>query len=106
MQQAAYGAANNQLKETRHGDILRDRNILYAPDFIINAGGVMNVADELQEGGYNRERAIQNVDGIYNIMEQVIAISKRDGIPTYKAADILAENRIALIGKVQKILLP
>ncbi|EGO64931.1 Glu/Leu/Phe/Val dehydrogenase dimerization domain-containing protein [Acetonema longum] len=100
------GAANNQLKEARHGELLRDKKILYAPDFIINAGGVINVSDELREGGYNRERALKQVDGIYDIMEQVIAISKRDGIPTYKAADILAESRVALIGKVQKTLLP
>ena len=100
------GAANNQLKETRHGDMLQDRGILYAPDFIINAGGVINVADELQQGGYSRERALRKVDGIYNNIAQVIAISKRDRIPTYKAADILAEARIALIGKVKKTLLP
>jgi leucine dehydrogenase len=100
------GAANNQLKETRHGDILEAKGILYAPDFIINAGGVINVADELQEGGYDRERAIKKVDGIYNIIEKVIAIAKRDRIPTYKAADILAEERIAVIGKVKKTLLP
>lgn len=100
------GAANNQLKETRHGDMLQDRGILYAPDFIINAGGVINVADELQQGGYSRERALRKVDGIYNNIAQVIAISKRDRIPTYKAADILAEARITLIGKVKKTLLP
>jgi leucine dehydrogenase len=100
------GAANNQLKETRHGDILQDKGILYAPDFIINAGGVINVADELQQGGYNRDRALKKVDGIYNTIEQVIAISKQEQIPTYKAADILAETRIALIGKVKKTLLP
>lgn len=100
------GAANNQLKETRHGDLLQDKGILYAPDFIINAGGVINVADELQDSGYNRARAIKKVDGIYNNIEQVITISKRESIPTYKAADILAEERIALIGKVKKTMLP
>jgi leucine dehydrogenase len=100
------GAANNQLKETRHGDILQAKGILYAPDFIINAGGVINVADELQEGGYNRERALKRVGGIYHNIEKVIAIAKREGIPTYKAADLLAEERIALIGKVRKTLLP
>ncbi|WP_312203326.1 Glu/Leu/Phe/Val dehydrogenase [Anaerospora hongkongensis] len=100
------GAANNQLKETRHGDILQTRGILYAPDFIINAGGVINVADELQEGGYNRERALKKVSGIYHTIEKVIAIAKRENIPTYKAADLLAEERIALIGKVKKTMLP
>ncbi|MDR3589409.1 MAG: Glu/Leu/Phe/Val dehydrogenase [Negativicutes bacterium] len=100
------GAANNQLKEERHGDILSAKGILYAPDFIINAGGVMNVADELLEGGYNRNRAMHKVDTIYNNIEKVIAIAKRDDIPTYKAADILAEERIAVIRKVKKTLLP
>lgn len=102
----AAGAANNQLKEDRHGDILYDKGILYAPDFIINAGGVMNVADELLEGGYNRNRAMRKVETIYGNIEKVIAISKRDNIPTYKAADILAEERIAVIRKVKKTLLP
>ncbi|VBB07644.1 glutamate/phenylalanine/leucine/valine dehydrogenase [Lucifera butyrica] len=100
------GAANNQLKEERHGDILTSKGILYAPDFIINAGGVINVADELQEGGYNRNRAMHKVETVYDNIEKVIAISKRDNIPTYKAADILAEERIEVIRKVKKTLLP
>lgn len=100
------GAANNQLKEETHGDMLQDRGILYAPDFILNAGGVINVADELLPGGYNYTRAISKVDGIYNTMEKVIAISQQQSIPTYAAADILAEQRIASIGRVKKTFLP
>jgi leucine dehydrogenase len=100
------GAANNQLQEEGHGDMLHANGILYAPDFIINAGGVMNVADELLAGGYNYNRAIRKVDTIYDTIEKVIAISKRQDIPTYKAADILAEERIAIMGKVKKTLLP
>jgi leucine dehydrogenase len=86
------GAANNQLKETRHGDILHEMGIVYAPDYVINAGGVINVADELY--GYNRDRAMKKVETIYDNIEQVLNISKRDGIPTYLAADRLAEERI------------
>jgi leucine dehydrogenase len=86
------GAANNQLKESRHGDIIHEMGIVYAPDYVINAGGVINVADELY--GYNRERAMKKVEQIYNNIEKVIEIAKRDGIPTYKAADRLAEERI------------
>jgi leucine dehydrogenase len=86
------GAANNQLKETRHGDTLHEMGIVYAPDYVINAGGVINVADELY--GYNRDRAMKKVETIYDNIEQVINISKRDGIPTYVAADRLAEERI------------
>ena len=96
------GCANNQLKEERHGDILYERGILYAPDFIINAGGVINVYDEMLEGGYQHERALRKVDAIYHNIEKVIAISKRDRIPTYKAADILAEERIKTLGHVRK----
>ncbi|GIO21853.1 Glu/Leu/Phe/Val dehydrogenase [Oceanobacillus sp. J11TS1] len=86
------GSANNQLKNAEHGDILHEKGILYAPDYVINAGGVINVADELI--GYNRERAIQNVQRIYKNLEQVFEISNRDQIPTYIAADRLAEERI------------
>ncbi|MFG6494254.1 branched-chain amino acid dehydrogenase [Fictibacillus sp. UD] len=86
------GAANNQLKETRHGDALHEMGIVYAPDYVINAGGVINVADELN--GYNRDRAMKKVETIYDNIASVIEISKRDNIPTYLAADRLAEERI------------
>lgn len=86
------GAANNQLKETRHGDTIHEMGIVYAPDYVINAGGVINVADELY--GYNAERALKKVEGIYANIERVLDISARDGIPTYLAADRLAEERI------------
>ncbi|QPC46809.1 Leu/Phe/Val dehydrogenase [Mangrovibacillus cuniculi] len=86
------GAANNQLKETRHGDLIHELGLVYAPDYVINAGGVINVADELN--GYNHERAIKRVETIYNNVEKVFEISKRDGIPTYVAADRMAEERI------------
>ncbi|MGN9864801.1 branched-chain amino acid dehydrogenase [Bacillus swezeyi] len=86
------GAANNQLKETRHGDRIHDMGIVYAPDYVINAGGVINVADELY--GYNSERALKKVEGIYGNIERVLEISKRDRIPAYLAADRLAEERI------------
>lgn len=86
------GAANNQLKDTKHGDILNQLGIVYAPDYVINAGGVINVADELY--GYNSERAMKKVEGIYQNIARVLEIAKRDGIPTYMAADRLAEERI------------
>ena len=86
------GSANNQLKDTRHGDLIHEMGIVYAPDYVINAGGVINVADELY--GNNHERAMKKVDQIYASIEKVIAISKRDGIPTYVAADRMAEERI------------
>jgi leucine dehydrogenase len=89
------GSANNQLKDTRHGDIIHEMGIVYAPDYVINAGGVINVADELY--GYNQERAMKKVEQLYTTIEKVIEISKRDGIPTYVAADRMAEERIERI---------
>ncbi|MCZ2260124.1 branched-chain amino acid dehydrogenase [Sporosarcina sp. G11-34] len=91
------GSANNQLQDTVHGDLIHEMGIVYAPDYVINSGGVINVADELQ--GYNRERALKRVEGIYGTIEQIFAISKRDNIPTYVAADRLAEERIARVAK-------
>jgi leucine dehydrogenase len=93
------GAANNVLKEERHGDEIHVRGIIYAPDYVINAGGLMNVADELE--GYNYERAMKKVQGIYGNITKVIEIAKRDNIPTYKAADRMAEERIERIGKIR-----
>ncbi|MHA6259545.1 Leu/Phe/Val dehydrogenase [Sporosarcina sp. CAU 1771] len=93
------GSANNQLKETIHGDKIHEMGIVYAPDYVINSGGVINVADELQ--GYNQDRAMKRVGGIYGTIEQIFAISKRDNIPTYVAADRLAEERIARVAKTR-----
>lgn len=86
------GSANNVLLEPRHGEALAGRGILYAPDYIINAGGLINVSDELH--GYDRERVLQRVNGIYDAVKQVLAISKRDGIPPHAAADTLALDRL------------
>ena len=77
--------------------IIHEMGIVYAPDYVINAGGVINVADELD--GYNRERALKRVEAIYDTIAKVIEISKRDKIPTYVAADRLAEERIASVEK-------
>jgi leucine dehydrogenase len=97
------GSANNQLKEERHGDMLEQKGIVYAPDYVINAGGVINVADELQ--GYNRERAMKKVEGIYDNILKVFEIAKRDGIPSYKAADRMAEERIEAVRKARSTFL-
>ncbi|ERI05915.1 branched-chain amino acid dehydrogenase [Aneurinibacillus aneurinilyticus] len=97
------GAANNQLREERHGDIIQEMGIVYAPDYIINAGGLINVADELQ--GYNRDRAMKKVETIYDNIQKVIEISKRDHIPTYKAADRMCEERIASMQRSRSMFL-
>ena len=93
------GAANNQLATDAMGDELHKKGILYAPDYAINAGGLMNVSIELQ--GYDRERANRMVTGIYGIIGNIFKLADREKIPTYKAADRLAEERIAAIGKVK-----
>ncbi|RID89344.1 Glu/Leu/Phe/Val dehydrogenase [Peribacillus asahii] len=87
------GSANNQLKNSLHGEQLHEKGIIYAPDYVINAGGVINVADELI--GYNRDRALKKVESVYDNIAKVIEIAKRDNIPTYKAANRMAEERIA-----------
>lgn len=88
------GSANNQLAEERHGEILKERNIVYAPDFIINAGGVINVADELY-GGYNPTRAMKTVEKIYDQLGEIFEIARREDLSTNKAAERLAERRLA-----------
>ena len=97
---AICGAANNQLAEPRHGDALQEIGILYAPDYIANAGGLIQVADELQ--GYNKERAFKNASLIYDILLQVYATSKQENLPTYKAADMMIESRIEKIGRIKR----
>lgn len=94
------GAANNQLQTARHGEIVEANDIVYAPDYVLNAGGVINVADELM--GYNRERALKKVETIYDNVLKVFAIAERDSIPSYLAADRMAEERIASIGRSRK----
>jgi leucine dehydrogenase len=94
------GAANNVLKESRHGDMLHEKGILYAPDYVINAGGLINVYGELQ--GWTAERAMRKASEIYGTLLQIFQIAGDESIPTYLAADRLAERRIAAIGKIQK----
>jgi len=94
------GAANNQLhRQDRDGVALHEREILYAPDFVINAGGLINVYNELV-GGYNRERALRMTRGIYLNLMRVFEISQSEKIPTYVAADRVAEERIEKVSKL------
>jgi leucine dehydrogenase len=94
------GSANNILAdEDRHSAALQERGILYAPDYVINAGGLINVANELE--GYNRERAVQQAAGIYNILTNVYQIARDEGVSPQRAANTLAERRIANIGRIK-----
>ncbi|HLR40396.1 MAG TPA: Glu/Leu/Phe/Val dehydrogenase [Virgibacillus sp.] len=91
------GSANNQLKTNKHGDTIHDMGIVYTPDYVLNSGGVINVADELN--GYNHTRAMKKVDTIYDNLTTIFDIARRDNIPTYIAADRMAEERIESIKK-------
>jgi len=97
--QIICGAANNQLADDEIGDEVTRRGILYAPDYAVNAGGLMNVSLEID--GYNRERAMRMLRTIYFNLGRIFEIAKRDSIPTYLAADRMAEERITAIGKLR-----
>jgi leucine dehydrogenase len=90
------GAANNQLLEPRHGDDLHARGILYAPDYAINAGGLVNVAQEVK--GYDAKVAREKTLKIYDTIWDICDRSKKLGAPTYKVADLMAEERLAALG--------
>jgi leucine dehydrogenase len=87
------GAANNQLAEPRHGDDLHARGILYAPDYAINAGGLVNVAQEVK--GYDAKAARDKTLKIYDTIWDICERSKRLAAPTYKVADIMVEEKLA-----------
>lgn len=98
------GAANNQLASPEHGEALADMGILYAPDYVINAGGLINVADELR--GYDRERAMQRVEGVYRTLRAVFRIAEEEGISTAQAADRFALERIERISRLRRYWVP
>jgi leucine dehydrogenase len=96
------GGANNQLEdEKKHGSALMERGILYAPDYVINAGGLINVANELE--GYRQDRAMKQAEGIYSIVQKVLKKSKSENIPTNVASNKIAEERLESISKVRNI---
>jgi leucine dehydrogenase len=95
------GGANNQLAEDRHGDELEKRGILYAPDYVINGGGVINVYGELYR--WPVERAKKKAGEIYETLLRIFEIAKRERIPTYQAADRLAKQRITAVAGLDRI---
>jgi leucine dehydrogenase len=99
--QLIAGAANNQLAEERHGIELEKRGLLYAPDYVINSGGLINVYGELE--GWPQERAQRKAQEIYDAILKIFAIATRDGIPSFQAADRLAEERIAAVVGLSKM---
>ncbi len=96
------GGANNQLeKEAVHGPMLIQKGILYAPDYVINAGGLINVANELQ--GYRQDRALKQAENIYDTITRILEISAKENIPTYEASNKIAEERLKQVGRISKI---
>jgi len=94
------GAANNQLKvEAIHGQAVMDRGIIYAPDFALNAGGVINCYSEV--AGLSPEWALRKADDIYSTISTIVRRSKEEQIPTYQIANRMAEERIEKVGKVK-----
>ncbi|MDQ6615865.1 MAG: leucine dehydrogenase [Actinomycetota bacterium] len=87
------GSANNQLATADDGCRLVDRGIVYAPDFVVNSGGVINIAEEL--AGYDQERAYAKVSGIYATTRWVLNASEERGVPTNEVAEAMAEERLA-----------
>ena len=97
--QVVAGAANNQLERPEHGEVLAGSGILYAPDYVINAGGLINVSDELQ--GYDPVRAKARVEGIYRTLREIFQMARERRIATAEAADRFAAERISKIGRVR-----
>ncbi|MFL5404122.1 MAG: Leu/Phe/Val dehydrogenase [Gemmatimonadales bacterium] len=95
------GGANNQLAEDRHGDELERRDILYTPDYVINGGGVINVYGELHH--WPMERAKKKAGEIYDTLLRLFEMAQRERIPTYRAADRLAQQRIAAVGGLDRM---
>jgi leucine dehydrogenase len=95
------GSANNQLARDEHGEKLRDLGILYAPDFVVNAGGLINVEDELR--GYDEARAMKRVEAIYKQLQHIFTMSKERNISTARAAIEHAEARIRKISRIRLV---
>ena len=96
------GGANNQLLAETDGEELHRLGIVYGPDYILNSGGIINVETEIT-GEYNPDRAREKTERIYEITDRVIAISKNEEVPTAKAADRLAEDRLKSVRGIRRL---
>jgi valine dehydrogenase (NAD+) len=98
------GAANNQLAHPGIEKLLEDRDVLYAPDYVVNSGGLIQVADEIE--GYSEPRARAKATGIYDTTKRIFALAAAEGVPPSVAADRLAERRMMEIGRLRQVWLP
>jgi len=101
--EAIVGSANNQLTDDFHGDMLHQKGILYAPDYLVNAGGLIQVADELE--GFSEERVLAKTKAIYDMLLKIYERSRRENIPTCRAADRLVLERLEQVADLRRILL-
>lgn len=93
------GGANNQLQvEDKHGKMLKERNIVYAPDYVVNSGGLMNVASEVE--GYDRDKVMRQAEGIYDITMNILTMAKERNILTFEASNAIAEERLRKVRHV------
>ncbi|MFF5262141.1 Leu/Phe/Val dehydrogenase [Actinomadura viridis] len=95
------GAANNQLAHAGIEKRLADRGVLYAPDYVVNSGGVIQVADEIE--GFDFERARSRASGIFETTRRIFALAAEEGVPPAVAADRLAERRMSAVGRIRGI---
>ena len=95
------GSANNVLARDEHGEKLKGLDIVYAPDFVVNAGGIINISDELE--GYNREREIKRVEGIFDTMQTIFELAREQDISTVAAATEYANERIRKVSRIRLV---
>ncbi|MEV6634312.1 Glu/Leu/Phe/Val dehydrogenase dimerization domain-containing protein [Actinoplanes sp. NPDC051470] len=97
------GGANNQLAHPGIEKLLEERGILYTPDYVVNAGGVIQVADEIE--GFNFERAKLRATGIFQTTRRILELARNEGVPPALAADRLAERRMTEVGRLRSVYL-
>jgi valine dehydrogenase (NAD+) len=102
--QIVCGAANNQLAHPGIEKLLEERGVLYAPDYVVNSGGLIQVADEIE--GYSEARARAKATGIYDTTQRIFSLAAAEGVPPSVAADRLAERRMEQIGALRRVWLP
>jgi valine dehydrogenase (NAD+) len=103
---AVCGGANNQLATPKVAHMLHEAGILYAPDFVVNAGGVITVSDELHEGGWSEARVRSRTEHIGQTLREIFDEAAASDEPTAVAADVVAERRIERVGRLRRFLLP
>jgi valine dehydrogenase (NAD+) len=92
---AVSGGANNQLENDEAGNLLHNRSILYAPDYVANAGGLIYVADQLEVGGFNAQRVLDRTQAVEQTMGDIFRLSISQDLPTHVVADTIAKQKIA-----------